>query len=73
MTNLDKQVIIAMADNRMNITDAANALSYHRNSVIYHIKKVKEETGLDARDFHDLCKLFVMIFGKEMNDGADRC
>lgn len=60
-TELDKKVIIAMAHNRMNLTDAGNALFLHRNTVIYHIEKIKKMTGLDARDFHDLCKLYAMV------------
>ena len=69
MSELDKKVIIALADNRMNITDAAIHLHKHRNSVIYHIEKVKQNTGLDARDFHDLCKLYGMISGERKDNG----
>ena len=69
MNELDKKVIIALADNRMNITDAANHLNKHRNSVIYHIEKIKQKTGLDARDFHGLCKLYAVAIG-ERKDNA---
>ena len=64
MSELDKKVIIALADNRMNTTDAANSLQMHRNTVLYHIEKVKRKTGLDPRDFHDMCKLFAMVSGE---------
>ena len=63
MTELDKKVIIALADNRLNTTDAGIALNKHRNSVIYHVQKIKRNTGLDPMDFHDMCKLYVMAMG----------
>ena len=63
MNKLEKEVIIALADNRINLTDAAAAMCKHRNSLIYHIKKIKRKTGLDAHDFHDLCKLYAAVGG----------
>ena len=63
MTDQDKLVILALADNRMNISDTARALSIHRNSVVYHIEKIKKEIGLDPRDFYDLCELLDMVRG----------
>ena len=60
MNELECEVIIALADNRMNLTDAAKVMHKHRNSLIYHIKKIERKTGYDARDFHDLCHLYAM-------------
>lgn len=69
MTELDKDVILALADNRMNVSNAAYALGLHRNSVIYHIGRIYQKTGLDAQDFHDLCKLYEMVITERNNNG----
>ena len=60
VNELEREVVIALANNRMNLTDAALQMHKHRNSLIYHIKKIELKTGLDARDFHDLCVLYKM-------------
>ena len=70
MNELEREVVLALADNRMNFTDAAMEMHKHRNSLIYHIKKIKRKTGLDARDFHDLCKLYAVAIGER--DGNDK-
>lgn len=67
MNELEREVVIALANNRMNLTDAALQMHKHRNSLIYHINKIRRKTGLYARDFHDLCKLYAMA----MNGGHE--
>lgn len=57
MDERDVEVILALADNNMNETKTARDLFMHRNTVVYHIRKVKRLTGLDPMKFHDLCKL----------------
>ena len=69
MNELEREVVIALADNRMNLTNAALAMCKHRNSLIYHIQKIKRKTGLDSRDFHDLCKLYAMAIGERDGNG----
>lgn len=58
LNDLERETVLALADNRMNLTNASKVMHKHRNSLIYHIKKIKRKTGLDARDFHDLCELY---------------
>lgn len=41
-------------------TDVARAIFVHRNTVLYHLNKVKQQTGLDARRFYDLVELVKM-------------
>ena len=48
MTNTDTKILNTIATTR-NLNVAAKKLYMHRNSVVYHINKIKEETGLDAR------------------------
>lgn len=68
VNELEREVVLALADNRMNLTDAAAVMHKHRNSLIYHIKKIQRKTGLDARDFHDLCKLYAVAVGERKDN-----
>lgn len=44
----------------MNVTDVTRAIFTHRNTVLYHLDKVKRQTGLDPRRFYDLVELVRM-------------
>ena len=55
------EVIKALADNDMNVSKTANAMHYHRNNIIYHVEKIKDETGLNPLKFYDLIKLLKMV------------
>ena len=61
-----KELINAMADNNLNISQAAKAMKYSRNSVIYHRQKIIDETGLDVANFWDLTELI-----KRMGDAKE--
>lgn len=57
MTRLQAQVIIALADHDLNIAEAARSLHYHRNTLVYHIDMIRDETGKDPNKFYDLSEL----------------
>ena len=57
----EKEVLKAMADANLNVTEAAILLWIARGSVIYHIQKIKRKTGLNARNFYDMVKLLKYI------------
>ena len=61
LTRTDIEIILAMADYNMNVCAVARSRFMHRNNVLYHIKKVKSITGMDATKFYDLCKLIQMV------------
>lgn len=44
----------------MNIGEVSRQLFMHRNTVTYHLDKVKRQTGLDPRRFYDLVELVKM-------------
>lgn len=44
----------------MNIGEVSRQLFMHRNTVTYHLDKVKRQTGLDPRRFYDLIELVKM-------------
>lgn len=69
MTKLDAQAVLTFADCNMNAAEASRRMYMHRNTVIYHLDKVKRETGLDGRCFYDLAKLLKIA--KEVLKVAD--
>lgn len=60
MNKEDAHIVVAMANHNMNVTDVAHAIFAHRNTVLYHLNKVKQQTGLDPRRFYDLVELVKM-------------
>lgn len=44
----------------MNVGEVSRQLFMHRNTVTYHLDKVKRQTGLDPRRFYDLVELVKM-------------
>lgn len=60
MIDFDRNIIIAYADNGMSASRAGKALNYQPNSISYHLTQIKKRTGLDPRNFHDLCILYAM-------------
>lgn len=66
MTDVQKTVVKAYAEQSMNTRTTAKALHYHPNNIYEHLNRVREKTGLDPRNFFDLIKLYDMATG-----GAD--
>lgn len=69
MNKKDAHIVMAMANHNMNVTDVARAIFAHRNTVLYHLDKVKQQTGLDPRRFYDLTEL-VKMAQEVLNDGC---
>lgn len=61
LTHDDKRVVMAFADGRMNMKEAARKESYAYTTVMYHLTSVRAKTGLDPKNFHDLAQLVQMI------------
>ena len=57
---LQARIILSLADNNMNAADVAKDLSLHRNTVHYHIRRIKKTTGKDPRHFYELAELIPM-------------
>ncbi|MBI9012761.1 MAG: helix-turn-helix domain-containing protein [Clostridiales bacterium] len=47
--------------NNLNVTDTANELFLHRNTLIYRLNKISQVTNLDIRNFEDACKLRILL------------
>lgn len=61
LTPDDKRVVMAFADGRMNMKEAARKERYAYTTVMYHLTSVRAKTGLDPRNFHDLAQLVRAI------------
>ena len=61
LSKIDIECVMAYAKGNMRMTNASEILFMHRNSISYHLDKVKNKTGLDPRNFFDLAKLMECI------------
>lgn len=68
MTKQDARIVAAMADCNLRPSEVARREYMHRNTVLYHLDKVKRETGLDAQNFYDLIKLVDMVKEEQKNE-----
>lgn len=57
MTQLQAEIIVALADNQFNVSKVAEKLFMHRTSLNYHVRKIRETTGKNPMDFYDMCEL----------------
>lgn len=57
MDEKQARAVIAYAENNMNAQKTADALHYHRNSVVYHLISVRKKLGKNPMKFYDLCEL----------------
>jgi DNA-binding PucR family transcriptional regulator len=57
VTELQAEIIIALADNNLKIAEVARKIYMHRSTVVYHIKKIHRITGKNPLDFRDMCEL----------------
>ena len=51
----------AFFDNNLSITRTAQAIYTHRNTLFYRLKKIKELTGLDPKNFDDAVQLRIAL------------
>lgn len=60
MTKEQAEVIVAMAENNLIMSAAANRLDMSAGSVKKQVAKIKKATGLDPQSFVDMCQLLVI-------------
>ena len=61
MKEIDERIILAFAENDMNVKDTADSVFLSRNAVLYHFDNIQKETGKNPRVFFDLCDLLFGI------------
>lgn len=54
------KIILALADNKMNVSEVSRQLYMHRNTVAYHITRIRQITGKDPLNFYDLYRLVML-------------
>jgi sugar diacid utilization regulator len=69
MTLRQAEVIASLARNNMNMRAAAREMFVHYHTVIYNVKMIRRNTGLNPLDFRDLaellCKANAVLEGSE--------
>lgn len=63
LSEMQFQIILALADNGMNVSEASRKLFTHRNNVAYHIGRIAKITGKDPLNFYDLYDLVLFAKG----------
>ena len=61
-------IILAIAEASMNITKACEIYYLAQPSMYYQIRRIKELTGKDPRNFYDLCDLVQYAKAKKKED-----
>lgn len=61
-TNKVIQTLQTFFDCNLNITETAKSLDIHRNTLIYRLKKIKEDTGYDPQIFKDAVPLQIAVW-----------
>lgn len=67
LTPVRRDIILALAENQMRITQTARKLFLDRNTVVYHIQLIKSITGKDPMNFYDLYQLVQIVKGEKAN------
>ena len=66
LTQLDMETVIEFANNNnMDVSKTERQLFLSRSAAVYHLEKVKTQTGLDPLNFYDLIQL-LKLFGEDI-------
>ncbi len=58
-------IVNAFFDNNLNVSETARQLYVHRNTLVYRLEKVHQETGLDLRKFDDAVEMKIALMISE--------
>lgn len=62
MTKQEAKIIVELAHHGLSALQAAKSLNYHRNTIYYHVKKIRKDTGLNPYDFFDMQVLYPIAW-----------
>ena len=65
LNQMEKDIILSFARNDMRVISAGKELFMSYGSVHYHMKKIKEKTGLDPKKFYELIELVKEVKGDD--------
>ncbi len=60
MTKREAELIIGLAQNNLNVAKTAEKMRWSRQTLLFYMNRVKEETGADPKRFRDMCRLLPM-------------
>lgn len=63
LNDIEVQIIRAMTECDMKVQAVADKLHYSRQAIVYHLRRIREITGLNPRGFFDLQELLKMVGG----------
>ncbi|HDK28106.1 MAG TPA: hypothetical protein ENG48_13595 [Candidatus Atribacteria bacterium] len=55
------ETLSAFFDNNLSISKTAQAIYAHRNTLLYRLRRIKEVTGLDPKNFDDAVQLRIAL------------
>lgn len=61
-----EQTALVFFENNLNISETANDLYIHRNTLIYRLNKLESITGFDIRKFNDAMHYFMSYLGDKI-------
>lgn len=61
MTQTEIEVIKNMCEHSLSIQKVAKVMFMHRNTIVYHIERIKEKYGLNPKCYKDLKKLEQIV------------
>lgn len=62
-----EQTALVFFENNLNITETANELFIHRNTLIYRLNKLEGITGYDIRKFNDAINYYLSYLSDKIN------
>lgn len=68
LTPVRCRIILALANNSMRVSRAAQAIEMNHSTLLYHLKLIKAITGKDPMNFYDLIDL-VRMAREMLTDG----
>lgn len=60
-SGVTEEIIFAMADSNLNVSQAAQCLYLHRNTLLYKIERLNSLKSFDLKNFNDLYILIYLL------------
>ena len=60
LTPAQEEVLFAFAKNDMDAAKTSRYVHLHRNTVLWHLSRIEERTGLNPHRFYDLVELLKL-------------
>ena len=68
LNSKEKRILWALFRNNLNASAVSREMFFNPRTISYHLKKIKEKTGLDPRNFFDAVELFEILGDSTTNE-----